>query len=66
MPFIRTAVLEDFALLIDHDAFYLWLNVETVRDTRQTVDDRFQRFLADRSRLGLARCIPVERSRSIL
>ena len=55
MPFIRAAILEDFALMVEHDALDLRLNLETLRDTRQTFDNRFQRFLADRSWLGLAR-----------
>ena len=66
MPFVRAAVLEDLALMIEHDAFDLRLNLETVRDARQAVDDRSKRFLTDRRGLGLARCIPAEKSPSIL
>src|SRR4030095_5264311 len=55
MPFIGAAVLEDFALMIKHNAFDFRLNIQTLRSAGETIDNCFQRFLADRSRLGFAR-----------
>ena len=63
MPFIRPAILEDFALMVDHNALDFWLDLETVRDMRQTFDNRFQRFLADSSWLGLARVFRLKDGR---
>src|SRR5438094_10073212 len=54
MPFIRTTLLKDFALMIDNDALDLRLNLETLRNTSQTIDNGFQCLLADRSQLGFA------------
>src|ERR1041385_119842 len=55
MPFKGTAVLEDFALMINYDAFNFRLNIKTLRNASETIDNGFQRLLADRSRLGFAR-----------
>src|SRR5262245_7508513 len=63
MPLIRPAILEDLALMIEHDALDFWLNLESRRDTRQTVNDRFQRLLADCRWLGLARVFGLEDGR---
>ena len=45
MPFIRAVVLEDFALMLERDAFDLWLDLETFRDIGETIDNRLERFL---------------------
>src|SRR4029453_419477 len=55
MPFIGAAVVEDLTLMIKNDALDLRLNIETLRNAGETIDNCFQRFLADRSRLGFAR-----------
>src|SRR5437870_11505320 len=52
VPRIGAAVLEYFALIIDDDAFNLWLDLETFRDAGETIDDRLERFLIDRRWLG--------------
>ena len=52
MPFIRTTLLKDLALMIDNDALDLRLNLETFRNASETIDNGFQCLLADRSRLG--------------
>ena len=51
MPLVGAALLEDFALVIKHDAFDLRLNLETFRNARETIDNGLKRFLADRSGL---------------
>jgi hypothetical protein len=55
MPFIRAALVKDLALVIEDDAFYFRLNLETFWYAGKTIDDDFQRFLADRRRLRCAR-----------
>src|SRR5213596_1174698 len=50
MPFIGAALVKDFALMIDDDAFDLRLNLETLRYAGEAIDDRLERFLANRSR----------------
>src|SRR4026208_45944 len=54
MPLIGAALLEDFALVIQNDAFDLRLNLETLRNASQTIDNGSQRLLADRRWLGFA------------
>ena len=63
MPFIRPALLEHFVLMIEHNALDLWLDFEPLWDTRETVDDRFQRLLANGSRLRLARILRLKDGR---
>src|SRR5206468_4041116 len=60
MPLIRTALLKDFPLVIENDALNLRLYLETLRNTRHTIDNNFQSFFGDRSRLGLARVIRLK------
>src|SRR5438034_9529885 len=55
MPFIEAAIFENFALMIEHDAFDFRLNLEASWYMGQTIDNRFKRLLADRCWLGLAR-----------
>ena len=56
MPFIWTAFFEEFALMIENDAFDLRLNLKTLWNASQTIDDGLERFLANRCRFGCA-CI---------
>ena len=60
MPFIWPALLEHFVLMIEDNALNLWLDFEPLWDTRETVDDRFQRRLADGSRLRFARVLRLK------
>src|SRR5206468_12960829 len=60
MPLIRTALLKDFPLVIENDALNLRLYLETLRNTRHTIDNNFQSFFGDRSRLGLARVLRLK------
>jgi len=64
MPFVGTALFEDSALMIENDAFDLRLNLEAFRNAGETVDNGLKRFVADRSRLRLARVFRLkDRSR---
>src|SRR5205807_4087233 len=54
MPFIGSALFKDFALVIEDDAFDLWLNLETLRDAGESINDGLERFLADRRRFRCA------------
>ena len=54
MPFVGTALLENLPLMIEHDAFDLRLNLKPLRGAGEAIDNGFERFLADCSRLGLA------------
>src|ERR1051325_1774703 len=65
MPFIRAALLEDFALMLEHDAFDLRLNLKTLWGASQAIDNRLKRFLADCSRLRLAGVLRLKNRRII-
>jgi hypothetical protein len=60
MPFIGTAVLEDFTLVIENDAFDLRLNLKTLWNASETIDNGFERFLANRSRFGFTGVFRLE------
>ena len=66
MPLIGTALLENFALMIKDNALDLRLDFEAFRNAGETIDNGLKRFLADRSRLRLARVLQVEISLWIL
>src|SRR5207244_8288211 len=52
MHFVLAAFFEDFALMIEHDAFDLRLNFEALRNTGEPIDDGLESFLTDGRRLG--------------
>src|SRR6266566_413008 len=52
MPFIGAALVKDFALMIEDDAFDLRLNLETLRYASEAINDRLERFLANRRRFS--------------
>src|SRR5262245_52668210 len=54
MPLIGTAVVEDFTLMIKHDALDLRLNFKAFRNAGETINNGLKRFLADRGRLILS------------
>src|SRR5439155_26634588 len=54
MPFIGAALVKDFALMIEDDAFDLRLNLEALRSAGEAINDRLERFLANRSRFRCA------------
>src|SRR5436190_9372951 len=54
MPFIGAALFKDLPLMIEDDAFYLRLNLETFWYAGKTIDNDFKRFLGDRRRLRCA------------
>src|SRR5438270_6752243 len=54
LPLIGAAGLKNLALMVDHDALYFRLHVETLRYSRQRIDNRLQYFLADCGRFRLA------------
>src|SRR6266567_622951 len=54
MPFIGATLFKDLPLMIEDDAFYFWLNLETFWYAGKTIDNGFQHFLADRRRLRCA------------
>src|SRR5438094_1946774 len=66
MPFIWATVFEDFALMIEHDAFDLRLNLKTLWSSSEAIDNGFKRFLTDRSRLRLAGVIRLKNRRRFL
>src|SRR6516225_6411581 len=49
--------------MVDEDALDFRLDLETLWDTRQAFDNRFERFLADSCRLGLARVLRLKDGR---
>src|SRR2546423_1331989 len=55
MPLIRTAFVEDLQLEVEKNAFVLGLNLKTFWNTGKTIDDRLERFLANRRRFRCAR-----------
>src|SRR6266478_2942499 len=54
MPFIRAALFKDLLLMIEDDAFYFRLNLETFWYAGKTIDNDLKRFLGDRRRLRCA------------
>src|SRR6266542_3186173 len=54
MPFIGAAFVKDFSLMIEDDAFNLRLNLEALRYAGEAINDRLERFLANRSRFRCA------------
>src|SRR4030095_1054204 len=60
MPLQGTTLLKDFLLMIQNNAFDLRLEVKAFRNVGETIDNGLKRFLADRSRLGLARVFRLE------
>src|SRR5206468_12268344 len=54
MPFIGAALVKDFALMIEDDAFDLRLNLEALRYAGEAINDCLERFLANRSRFRCA------------
>src|SRR5436190_8645258 len=63
MPFIRATVFEDFALMIEHDALDLRLNLKPLWSVSEAIDNGFKSFLADCSRLRLARVFRLKNRR---
>src|SRR5215470_14124793 len=66
MPFVRTAIFKDFALMIENDAFDFRLNFKSLRNANETIDDGFKHFLANCRRLRLARVFRLENRRGLL
>src|SRR5690348_17262418 len=62
MPWIRTARLENFALMVEDNPFYFRLNVEIRRHAGQPIDNDLQRLRADNSSNGRARVFRLEDS----
>src|SRR5439155_26774913 len=54
MPFIGAALFKDLPLVIEDDAFYLRLNLETFWYAGKTIDNDLERFVGDRRRLRCA------------
>ena len=47
MPFVGAAGFENFALMIDDDAFYFRLKIKSLRYSREAIDNCLQRLFAD-------------------
>src|SRR5207245_7766154 len=57
MPLIGTALLENFALMIKHDALDLRLDFEAFWNAGENIDNGLKRFVADRSWVILSRVL---------